>query len=153
MNENQSNSNESVFVEVGRSLGRSRSGQLFVAFAVAALFCGLAYVAWHARDLASTVLTIGLLVYGLQLAWRLLPIPRATRDRWVREQQIAERCPACQWRGLLWAGIGIGIASFWRSDSTKPFDYFELLVPGVFVIVGSISYLFCQRFFRNERNA
>ncbi len=152
MNEDQGSSNESAFVRVGRSLGRSRSAQLFVAFAVAALFCGLAAVAWHARDLAATVLTVGLLVYGVRLAWRLLPISRATRERWARERQIAERCPAYQWRGLLWAGIGIGIANFWPSDSTKPVNDLELLVPGVLVVAGSISYLLCQRFLRNERN-
>ncbi len=153
MNENQRSSNEGVFVEVGRSLGHSRSGRLFVAFAVAALFCGLAAVAWHARDLAATVLTVGLLVYGVQLAWRLLPISRVTRERWVRERQIADRCPACQWRGLLWAGIGIGIANFCPSNPTKPVGYLELLVPGVLVVAGSISYLLCQRFLRNERNS
>src|SRR5947209_5368515 len=143
MKENKSNGDESVLVEVGRSLGRSRSGQLFVAFAAAALFCGLAYVAWHAPALASIVLTVGLLGYGLQLAWRLLPIPCATRERWARERQIAKRCPACAMRWMFWAGIGVGVYTFWRFHVTKLIYYSDLILPAGFVILGSFSHFLC----------
>jgi hypothetical protein len=153
VNENQSKTNESVFTEAGRSLGRSRRGRFFVSLAVAILFSCLAYAAWHARDLAATVLTVGLLIYGFQLAWRILPISSATRARWVRDEQIAERAPAGQYRGLLWAGIGVAIMDFWQSDAAKPFNYFDLIMPGILIIAGTISYILCHRFIRNERRA
>lgn len=153
MNQNQVNPEKSAYTAIGRSLGRSRKGQLFAAAAVAGLFSWLAYVAWHVPNFAAIILSIGLLVYGLQMSWRLLPIPSATRARWVREEQIARRHPAHSFRGLLWAGIGISISEFWRSGPARPFEPSSLIAPGVFVVIGTVSYILCRRFIRNERNA
>lgn len=152
MNENQGIYHESAFVKIGRFLGRSRSSQLLASIAVAASFSYLAYAAWHARDLAAAVLTIGLLSFGFQWAWRLLPIPNATRTRWVREQQIAEQCPAYYYRGAFWAGTCLAAMEFWRADSTKPLDYSAFIVSGILTAIGAISYILCRRFIRKERN-
>lgn len=151
MNKSPDKSDGEGFAALGRSLGASRGGQLFVSFLVAALSCSLAYAAWHAPDLSATILTIGVLVYGLERAWRLLPFSRATRDRWAHELQVAERCPACSYRSFLWVGFGIAVFNLCRASATQPFDYSELITPGLFIVVGTFSYIRCRRFIRNDR--
>jgi hypothetical protein len=149
MNEKQDN-HQNAFVEVGRFLGGSRIGRFIVSVAIAALFFGLAYTAWHARDLTAIVLSVGLIVYGLQVAWRVLPISSTTRTRWVREQQIVEKCPASNYRLFLWVGLCNGVLDLWRADFTKPIDYYIFIFPGIFIAIGTVSYICCHRFLRSE---
>ncbi len=152
MNANQNHRNLSIFNAVARYLGGSRLGQLFFSVAIAAVFFGLAYVVWLAPDLAATVLTVSLLVYGYKLAWHALPLSSATRAFLDCDPQIAEGCPACDYRGFLWGGISIGILNYWASDSTKPFGFPSLILPAVFMVISVISSIVCCRFTRHERN-
>lgn len=125
MNEGRTNPNQGALVQLARRLGGSSRGQCFVAAAVVALFLGLAWQAWHHPDLASVILAACLAVYGCRAAWRILPIATATRERWRREEKTAEDCPACQYRGFLWYGIGALGAMFWRKGIAASFETYE----------------------------
>ncbi len=151
MNTNEDTKRESLFVEAGRFLGRSPGGRVLLSMGVAVLFCCVAYAAWHDRELTALVVAVGLVVYGLQLAWNLLPISEATRNRWRRDRQTAERCRASQYRFLLWAGISVGIAEWLGCGATKSNAYVAFIVPGAFIAAGVVSYILCRRFVRNER--
>jgi len=152
VNEAQGDGADNAYIQAGRALGRSRTARFLGSIIVAALFSFLAYIAWYDRDLAAAVLAICLLVYGFRLAWRLLPIPGAVRERWSREEQIAARCPAAPYRGLFWAGIGIALNDYWRADASRPLRYSDYGVAGLFIVVGLISYLVCRQFARHERS-
>lgn len=119
-----------LFEEAGRFLGRSPGGRILLSMGIAALFCWAAYAAWHNRESAALVHAIGLVVYRLWLAWDLLPISEATRNRWSRDRQTAERCPASMYRPLLWAGIGVGVAEWLGSGAPSSHDYVDFIVPG-----------------------
>jgi hypothetical protein len=93
VNSNQQQGSQGIFVVVGRAVGRSRSGRVFVAIAVASVFYGLGYAAWHAPDFVTAVVSIWLVLHGLKLAWRLLPIPSATRARWKRMTTLTPSQP------------------------------------------------------------
>ena len=116
-----------------------------------AFFSWLAYLAWHHPDLASVVLAVGLALYGWRISWRLLPIPAATRARWAREQQVAEGCPACQYRGFLWFGIGLLGAQWWRREISANPESYDLIAPSIFITIGAISYVICRRFIRHAQ--
>ena len=152
MNEESSNAErDSAFARLGRSLGSTRRGQLVAAVAVATLFCGLAYYAWRHPDLSGIALSIGLFVYGLDKAWRLLPISAATRARWSRERQLAEEHPAGHYRIFFWTGVLMLVSDFSRNGFGAPFDFARLIFPGIAIVVGSVSYLVWWRFLRNEQ--
>ena len=152
MNEKQNVCNDERFEEIGRWLGRSRFGRLLISVGIIAAFSRLAYGAWHDPEFSATLLSVGFLVYGLQLAWRVLPIPGATRTRWVQEKQNAERCPASYYRNCLWIGLGSAIGQFLQTDSAKPIIYSDYLIPVVLMLVGVVSHVLVRRFIRKERN-
>jgi len=108
--------------------------------------------AWHDREFSATILTIGILAYGLQLSWRSLPIPHSTRVRWAQEKQKAEGCSASPYRVWLWIGFSIALTEFLLSDSDRPFHFTALVVPGIFIVVGIASHILVGRYIRNERD-
>lgn len=138
--------------EFGRTLGRSRVGRYVLAFGVVALFGGLAIAAGRLPKLAATILSAGLLMYGLQRAWRLLPIPDATRERWAREERIAEQCPAHPLRGFLWMSLAFAAKDLFITDATHPPDPSTGILLSVFMGVGLVGHFLCQRFVRKHPN-
>jgi hypothetical protein len=151
MNTNSDAMQESPFVRVGRFLGRSNAGRCLVSIGILALFCCAAYMAWHDHELAAYVLTAWLVIYGVQMAWNLLPISEATRSRWRTDRQIAERCSAAKYRVLLWVGIGV-IASEWVSPGPgRGHALFDYVIPGAIVASGAVSYILCYRFVHREQ--
>lgn len=151
MSTNQDAPRESSFVKAGRFLGRSRAGRLFLSLGIATLFCGAAYTAWHERELAAWALAAWLVVYGLQLAWDLLPISEATRIRWAEDRKKVERCPASRFRSMLWTGIAVGLVEWLGPDGNKRLDWSFFIFPGALVAVGVVSYILCRRYVYRER--
>lgn len=148
-----SSANDGTFTfEFGRALGRSRGGRYVLTLGVAAFFGGLAFAAWRFPKWAATTLSLGLLIYGLQQAWRFLPIPDATRERWAREERIAEQCPAHPLRGFLWGSLGVAAVAIFRTDAAQFLDPSTWIIPAVFLGVGLVGHFLCQRFVHTHPN-
>jgi hypothetical protein len=122
------------------------------ALAVVVFFGGLAFAAWRIPKLAATVLSLGLLIHGFQVAWRLLPIPDITRERWAREDRIAASCPAYPLRGFLWGGLSVLIAGIYGADAAQILDPSVWIVPLVFLGIGLVGHFLCQRFVLKHPN-
>jgi hypothetical protein len=152
VNTSQNDRPKDVWGEVSRFLGGTRNGRFVAAGAIAILFSGLAYIAAHARDLAATVLTAGLLVYGLRLAWRMVPFSSEWHVQRLREQRIAEQCRAAPFRGWLWVGLGTAVATYWRSEATSNDDCFAYAASAFLLLVGVISHLLCRRAIRKQQS-
>ena len=142
---NRSSQHQGVFAAFGRTLGSSRAGQFYSAVIIAALFSGLAVIAWHNPKFAAFVLTVGLLAYGYQLAWKFLPISRATRNRLALVEQLAETHPAGRLSGLLWLGIVLVPGHFLFPRPTEPGDDTWPIGPAILILVGATCYLICWR--------
>jgi len=154
MNESQNNNNESLFARLGRNLGQSRTGQFFVAITVATFALALSYVSWIYRDLAAVILAISLALYGLRVAWRILPIPASTRARWARERQIAQGCPVGRrYPFFLGYGIGLLISKLLHHKINANLAPFDFVFPCFLIAIGSIQYLVVRRYIRNVDKA
>ncbi|MES2571628.1 MAG: hypothetical protein V4710_16435 [Verrucomicrobiota bacterium] len=118
---------------------RSRFVQVLTAFASLAICAGLAMALWHGRDLIAGVLFVLLILFGINLAWELLPFSAATRARWEHARQLAERYPSCRFRVMLWIGLGQAAPVAWRSYMRGSFDPWEFVVSGFLICAGMIS--------------
>jgi hypothetical protein len=145
----------SRLAELGRTLGRSFSGQLFVAILVAAFSGCLAYLLWHFHYFVSKFLAVFLVMYSFSVAWRILPIPTSTRARWEQEDELARHCRAYWYRRFLWGGMLLFTMMVWDGVTLRLPSPPWLIVPSVSILVGLISILRCRSFVRHthERNA
>jgi hypothetical protein len=135
----------------GRKLGRSRSGQFLVAFLVAGLFIFLGWLALQEPYFSSLVLAALAVGYGLDRAWRILPISPATRARWVEDEKIAQHSRAFHYRFLApYAVASIGF-HFLPGFSTRPWAPGEYAFHGFCFLVGALCQLLCRRFVRQIR--
>ncbi len=134
---------------------RSRLVQVLVAVGSLALCVGLAFALWHGRDLIAGILFVCLVIFGINLAWELLPFSAATRARWEHSKQLADRYPSYRFRVALWIGVVQAAPGLWRSFTKGSFNPAEFAVSGFLVCVGSISYAVwhCKHRHEDRRNA
>jgi hypothetical protein len=147
---------ESGAVRVARRLGRSPGGQLFGAFVVLIFFFGLAYCVWLHRDLAADALVVGVVFYGLRLAWRILPIPAGARARWAKERQLAEGASLwapSNYRNSFFLGFILLIGELLQHGIGAGQDRSDLNLPGVFFICGSVQFVIFRLSTRGRGNA
>ena len=88
MNSTPNDSQPGFLVALARELGRSRLGQSVVAVLIAFASGGLAYLIWQCRDFAILMLTMSVLIYGVQKAVEFLPIPVGMRQAWARRKEL-----------------------------------------------------------------
>ena len=144
---------EDPLITLARAMGGSRFGQLCWALVVALFFAGLAAAAWHFRDFAAMVVTLGLIGYGLERVWRLLPIPLGTRARWKEAAQ--DHWP---WSGrffrpstLIYMGFIMLMLQLWKMDlhhGPNAHDWHELNNDLFTMVIGFIGLIY-RRFFKS----
>ena len=91
----------------------------------------------------------GLLAYGCQLAWRLLPIPDATRTRLFQDIPVARKCFAYRFRSVFWTGILFSIIDLWQHDATSG----RMTVAYWLILIGILSYVICEVSIRIHRHS
>ena len=150
MYENNEESQDGALVELGRSLGGSRTGQFLVSCTIAVLFGFLAYVAWNKPDWSAIVLACVLVGRGLDLAWRCFPISRAARARWKR---TAEEHRLCRFFcGLAVPGIMMGIIRY-SEAKTFPEDVYLVWFSAIFIGISILGHVFLMQRVRASRSA
>jgi hypothetical protein len=138
------------FPDLGRALGRSRMGRILAAAVVVVFFGALAYAAWRWRDFSSAAVAAALTYYGLETAWRILPIRESARARWSARGEAAERCWPCRLRLLFWYGLLMAIIQFWQRRPGDSFDPSNFVPACVLVVTGLLGYLLCCRMVRAD---
>jgi hypothetical protein len=125
---------------LGRSLLRSRGGQALLALAALGLGVGVALAVWHGRDVIAAFLFVVLVLLAFQVAWELLPFSAATRARWARARELAERYPSYRFQAAFWIGLGHAVSLLCRVASGSGFEPWSLAPAGFFIGVGLIAY-------------
>lgn len=124
---------------IARAVAKSRIGRILFALVIAALSCGLAYLCWQARDLIAVVLAAIVILTGLQLAWKLLPLSEQTRSRWARRAELGKRFPSYRWRKALLVGLALLIGPLWEAYRRQHLDPWQFVLPAAFLFIGIIS--------------
>jgi len=147
-------SEESALAGLGHRLGRSRVGQVFCAVVVAAFFFALAYMAWLERDFSAIMVVVGLVIYGLLVAWRILPIPASTRARWVKEEQLAKGRLLFQYQTFFQCGMGFLLFILLHpGNGARITRYDDFMLPCFFFVLAAVSYVIFRRFIRKTQAA
>lgn len=141
---------ESNVVRIGRVLGSTHGGRLLISAVILTVFAGLAQEMWRNPELSAIVLSAGLAVYGLQLAWRFLPIPEPIHEWWSRTNKAAVGCSAWQYRYLLWIGLVVAVETALRPEAAngKRLNLAAQMVPGILILVGIAGDVLGFRFVR-----
>ena len=127
--------------EAIRSFLCSRPMRVLLALCAFALCVGLALALWHGRDLLAGCLFVTLVLFGIHLAWELLPLSATTRARWARSRALAERYLSYRYRSLLWVGVGFAIPPIWKSVTRGTVNPWEFLLPALFLATGALAHL------------
>lgn len=154
--ENTSSSSNG-FVDLARSMGRSRFGHLVAALIALAFFVSLAALAIYLPDFFIRVTAIFFVFRGLACAWNLLPIPklRAYLSRqvqlWKKHESLLR--PRLVYKGvfLLWyAGLCAFINLVDGINRARPN---EVWVGPIAFVIGLICLLRCQRIVNDAESA
>jgi len=152
-------------ISLARRLGRSPIFrpliQILGAMLVLAIFLGLAWSARENPDFAAQMLAVMLIIFGLRLAWKLLPFSAKTRARLAEARtrwQEEDRNLGDSWTRLLRGGLWFGplllfihvFDKVWKTGALRLPAFKDWIGAGLLIAIGLVTHLRYRRRSRGQ---